>query len=211
MRALVLCNDTFHSSETARAGLKPLGRDGIKFEYTERIGRLNSWFKKSFPLVVLTKSNLISERDRKSWLNKESAILFQEYVRKGNGLLVIHSGVVGYQSVSPMHKTIGGKFLKHPDECKMIIKSAANHPINEGVLPFDIHDEQYFVSVEDDSRIILISHSEHGTHPAGWVRDEGNGRVCVLTPGHNVQVWRHPSFQKILLGAMLWVSKYKNI
>jgi type 1 glutamine amidotransferase len=43
--------------------------------------------------------------------------------------------------------------------------------------------------------------------PAGWTRAEGAGRVCVLTPGHNLEVWLHPEFQKLLLNACRWTAK----
>jgi type 1 glutamine amidotransferase len=55
--------------------------------------------------------------------------------------------------------------------------------------------------------VFLRSHSKHGVQPAGWTRIEGEGRVCVLTPGHNLEVWRHPEFQKLLLNALRWAAK----
>lgn len=40
----------------------------------------------------------------------------------------------------------------------------------------------------------------------GWWREEGDGRVCVLTPGHNAEVWVHPEFQTLLRNALLWCA-----
>lgn len=206
MRALVLCDDPFHPAATARTGLKPIEANDVKFEYVEDGNEINSALVKKFPLVVLAKSNAVSRTNKRPWLQPKMATFFQEHIRNGHGLLVIHSGTVGYRASSPMDKVIGGQFLEHPDPCKMIIKSKVSHSITEGVSPFTIHDEQYSVSVESDVKIILISHSKYGIRPAGWIRQEGRGRICVLTSGHHVEVWLHPSFQKILLNALQWVA-----
>ncbi|CAN5509301.1 hypothetical protein BH10CHL1_BH10CHL1_18130 [soil metagenome] len=49
--------------------------------------------------------------------------------------------------------------------------------------------------------------SRHGTQPGGWTRLEGDGRVCVLTPGHNLEVWLDPSYQILLGNALRWCGK----
>jgi len=41
---------------------------------------------------------------------------------------------------------------------------------------------------------------------AGYVRTQGRGRVCVLTPGHNLPVWLNPQFQKLLTNALNWCA-----
>jgi type 1 glutamine amidotransferase len=55
--------------------------------------------------------------------------------------------------------------------------------------------------------VFLTTTSEHGTQPGGWTRTEGEGRVCVLTPGHNLEVWLQPSFQALLLNTLRWCSR----
>jgi len=55
--------------------------------------------------------------------------------------------------------------------------------------------------------LFLTSTSEHGTQPAGWTRTEGAGRVCVLTPGHNLEIWLHPAYQALIHNALDWCAK----
>jgi len=55
--------------------------------------------------------------------------------------------------------------------------------------------------------IFVTTRSEHGEQPAAWRRDEEAGRVVVLTPGHNPEVWLHPSFQILALNALRWCGK----
>jgi type 1 glutamine amidotransferase len=57
-----------------------------------------------------------------------------------------------------------------------------------------------------DRDVFAWSHSVHGKQPAGWLRSEGRGRVCALTPGHNLEVWLNPEFQKLLSNALHWAA-----
>jgi type 1 glutamine amidotransferase len=71
-----------------------------------------------------------------------------------------------------------------------------------------VMDEHYIMAFDDKSADLFIkTTSEHGTQPAGWTRTEGKGRVCVLTPGHNIEVWTHTSYQTLLCNAMHWCSR----
>jgi type 1 glutamine amidotransferase len=52
--------------------------------------------------------------------------------------------------------------------------------------------------------VFLTTVSEHGTQPGGWTRLEGQGRVCVLAPGHNLEVWLAPAYQTLIANALRW-------
>lgn len=54
--------------------------------------------------------------------------------------------------------------------------------------------------------VFLETVSEHGTQPGGRTRREGDGRVCVLTPGHNLEVWLHPSYRTLIRNALGWCA-----
>ena len=58
-----------------------------------------------------------------------------------------------------------------------------------------------------DAEVFVSTTSEHGTQPGGWTRLEGDGRVCVLTPGHNEEVWLQPSYQILLANTLRWCGK----
>ena len=55
--------------------------------------------------------------------------------------------------------------------------------------------------------VFTTTNSEHGEQPGGWRRVEGSGRVAVLTPGHNLEVWLHTSFQALLLNCLRWCGR----
>lgn len=206
MRALVLAGDPWHPAGQVMRGLEALA--AAEFEFCEAgAGRLPPELEK-FGLVVLAKANVTSTTNLEPWLKPDGQPQFVAFVRSGGGLLVIHAGTSRYEWLPAMNGLIGGAFLRHPDQCAVTVEPKNGHGLTLGVKTFLAPDEHYFVSLNDDhAEIILQARSEHGIQPAGWVRTEGAGRVCVLTPGHSAGVWRHPEYQKLLRNALRWTAK----
>jgi type 1 glutamine amidotransferase len=133
--------------------------------------------------------------------------LLTEHLHKGNGLLVLHSGTAGYDQMPVMRRLVGGVFTHHPEQCLVTVEPVAGHPLSAGSGPFTLRDEHYFMTLDDPhADVFARTKSEHGEQPGGWTRLEGSGRVAALTPGHNVEVWLHPSFQALLRNALRWCA-----
>jgi type 1 glutamine amidotransferase len=206
-RTLVLCDDTWHPAETARRGLSALG-ENFDCEFLEDGAGWSADRMNEFPLTVLAKANITSSKVAQPWLTPECQQAFPDYVRRGNGLAVIHAGSSRYDPLPAMNALIGGAFVHHPDECPVTIQPLPEHLLAAGVAPFTVRDEHYFMATHVAAAdVFLQSHSEYGVQPAGWTRTEGAGRVCVLTPGHNAEVWLHPEFQKLLSNALRWAAR----
>jgi type 1 glutamine amidotransferase len=206
MRALVLCDDHYHPAHVAREGLGPLeaGKE-FTFDWIEDAGQWSAEGMDGYPVVVLAKSNAVSAADRTEWMTPEVERAFLDYVRGGHGLLVVHSGSAEYQDTPVLRALIGGVFDHHPPQCPVTVQPVEVHPLTAGSAPFTAKDEHYFMAMGDEEvEVFMTTTSEHGTQPGGWTRTEGAGRVCVLTPGHNVEVWLHPSFQALLRNALRW-------
>ncbi|MCB0211794.1 MAG: ThuA domain-containing protein [Anaerolineae bacterium] len=205
MPTLVLCDDYWHPARTPRAGLAPLAERGFTFDWLEN-GRAGAAEKmNSYPTIILTKANHTTATNQQPWLNEHVAAAFVDYVRRGGGLLVIHSGAAGYEDVPLLRNLLGGIFDHHPPQCPVMLQPQPHHPLTTGSHPFTITDEHYFMHFDDDQAdIFLTTTSAHGTQPGGWSRTEGAGRVCVLTPGHNLEVWLHPVYQNLIKNALHW-------
>jgi type 1 glutamine amidotransferase len=204
---LVLCDDTWHPAATARRGLVALNGD-FNFEFVEDGAAWSAERLNAFPLTVLAKANITSSKNEHLWLTSEVAAAFPNYVRRGNGLVAIHSGTSRYEQLPAMHALLGGAFVRHPEPCDVTLELVKLHPAVNGLEVFTVHDEHYFMSpLAADADVFLRSRSAHGVQPAGWTRTEGEGRVCVLTPGHEAKVWLHPAFQKLLSNALHWTAK----
>ena len=205
MRTLVLCDDYWHPARIPRAGLGALHASGCAFDWIEHAGEWSAERMAEYPLVVLTKANNSSATDQQPWVTAAVEQAFLDYVRNGNGLLAIHSGTAGYTQTPVLRGLLGGVFVSHPPQCQVTVAPRANHPLTAGSAAFTLKDEHYQMALDDShADVFLTTASEHGTQPAGWRRREGAGRVAVLTPGHNLEVWLHADFQTLIGNALRW-------
>lgn len=134
------------------------------------------------------------------------------YVEGGGGLLVIHAGTVGYKDFEPMLSLVGGVFISHPEQCIVTAEITRNNQITAGCSGFSVTDEHYFVEIHDPAIDIYLSTSSHnGSQPGGWVKEHGKGRVCVLTPGHNLEVWQNQEFRSLLRNSIIWCAGQSGI
>jgi type 1 glutamine amidotransferase len=208
MQTLVLCDDYWHPAQVPREGLSALKDHGFAFDWIEDARDWSAERMAAYPLMILTKSNHISSSDRSGWMTDDAQSAFANYVRKGNGLLAIHSGTADYQEMPVLRSLLGGVFTHHPEQCAVTMEPQTSHPLTTGIPTFTLKDEHYFMAMVDPKAdIFMTTRSEHGEQPAGWRRMEGAGRIAVLTPGHNLEVWLHPSYQALLLNALRWCGR----
>jgi type 1 glutamine amidotransferase len=207
MKVLVLCDDYWHPARIPREGLSALTRAEFKFDWIENARDWSAQGMMQYPIVILTKSNNVCSTDQTEWMTETVQAAFSDYVRQGNGLLAIHSGTAEYEQKPILRSLLGGVFAHHPEQCPVTISPRPEHPLSNGTSAFTLTDEHYFMAMDDpQADMFLTTTSEHGEQPAGWTRMEGSGRVAVLTPGHNLEVWLHSSFQMLLLNALRWCA-----
>lgn len=207
MRVLVVCDDYWHPARTPRAGLAPLEAAGFVFDWIEHASAWSAERLTQYPVVLFTKANHVAATDQTPWMTNDIALAFQQYVSDGRGLVVVHSGASGYEKQPVLRGLMGGAFASHPPQCPVTVTPQPGHPLSAGSEPFTLKDEHYHMDF-DVSRVevFLTTTSEHGAQPGGWIRREGAGRVCVLTPGHNLEVWLHPAYQTLIRNALHWCA-----
>jgi type 1 glutamine amidotransferase len=165
-----------------------------------------------YPVIIVCKSNRVTAANPAPWFEDTVTEVrpqeFGEYVRNGGGYISLHSGNTSKED-SEMTKLIGNFFKGHPLRCGVDVKITGKHPITEGVKDFHIRDEHYAIEVNcDDSTELFRTTSETGgDQPGGYVREMGDGRLCVLTPGHTVDVFYNEEYLKILKNAIRWCAK----
>ena len=205
MKILVLCGDHWHPAHIAREGLGALAGTEFSFDWIEDVRDWSPEFMQTYSLVILTKSDNVSSTDQSAWMTDSVQRAFADYVRKGNELLAIHSGTAGYAEKPVLRSLLGGVFVHHPEQCPVTMIPRAEHPLSAGISPFTLKDEHYFMALDDSQAgVFMITRSAHGEQPGAWRRMEGSGRVIVLTPGHNLEVWLNLSFQLLIRNSLHW-------
>ncbi len=206
MRVLAITNDYWHPGAVVHAGLEPLRAKGFEFDWIDDAADWSAEKMAGYPVVILSKSNNTSQADKTPWITPAVEQAFHDFVTQGGGLLVTHSGTV-VKDTAILRPLLGGAFVQHPAQCPVVHEPKAGHPLTVGVVPFTAMDEHYHIVLEPDvTDVFLTTTSEHSSQPGGWTRTEGVGRVCVLTPGHNVEVWLEPSYQVLLVNALRWCA-----
>lgn len=179
----------------------------FKFEFISEASQWSPASLNNFRIVIVAKGNHVSSSNQIPWLTTSNQSAFRDFVRSGGGLFAIHGGVC-YRNVPEMRGVTGGAFLNHPDQCPVTVEPKPRHALTHDVDAFTETDEHYQMVLDDaHADVFLRSRSHHGKQPAGWTRIEGAGRVCILTPGHNPEVWCNPNFQTLLRNGLRWLAK----
>ena len=212
---LVLCDDTWHPAEVIEKGMLPLEGNAYHFDFVKSAKDiLTPEMIATYPLIICCKSNSINNGNSAPWFeNTVTEVMggeFRKYVEAGGGFLSIHSGNVFLgdgDGVEEYNNFTGNRFITHPLRCEVQMNKTKDHPIMSGVADsFVLRDEHYEIELlANDMDIFLTSSSTTGgTQIAGYTREFGKGRLCVLTPGHTLSVWQNPEFKKMLINAIEW-------
>lgn len=214
-KILVLCDDVWHPAEVIERGIVSLDAEGYEFDFVKAAKDiLTPEMLEVYPLIIGCKSNNLTSGNPAPWF--ESGVTevmageLQSYVERGGGFLAVHSGN-SFQGegdeVKKYTQFVGNRFLNHPPRCEVTLKKIKEHPVVNGIAnEFTVRDEHYQIEMlAEDADPFLQSVSESGgVWTAGYTREMGKGRLCVLTPGHTLSVWRNREFQKLLLNAISW-------
>jgi type 1 glutamine amidotransferase len=223
-KILLLCDDYWHPGQVVIDGTAPLLEEGFEINVITNARDFSPERLTAYSVVILSKSDEISGENQNSWKSEKVQKSLIEHVENGGGLLAVHSGLVAGEDTKSLDKLIGCRFVSHPEQTIVTVAPLVPHAITCGVEMFQELDEHYRVEILCDDLEILFGayspaqgvESEYQTEPytnspeylslCGYVRKVGKGRVCVLTPGHNLEVWLNESFQKTLKNALLWCA-----
>lgn len=220
-KILVICDDIWHPAEVIEKGMIPLFNGRCQLEIVKAAKDiLTPEMIEEYPLLICCKSNSVTSGNPAPWFeNTVTEVMggeFQSYVERGGAFLCVHSGNVftgDGDGVREYTEFVGNRFITHPLRCEVTLKKVKEHPIMRGVEEaFRVRDEHYQIELlAEDADVFLESVSEPGgIQIAGYTREMGAGRLCVLTPGHTLSVWQNGQFQKIFLNAAAWCLRQKE-
>lgn len=214
IKILVIAGDYWHPMEVIKRGIERMKLDPQKYEFDfveDAKDIVTKELLEEQNLVIFAKSNVISEWNNTPMFKEGNAALtvadYRTYVENGGGLLSVHAGNTGALTEVPEWcEFVGSCFITHPARCDVRVYPMYDHSVTEGVEDFTEVDEQYELgNVCEDANIFLKSFSaEGGVQVAGYTREIGKGKLCVLTPGHTMNVWGNTSFVKLFVNAMEW-------
>jgi type 1 glutamine amidotransferase len=144
------------------------------------------------------------------------------FVKSGKGFLGFHSATDTFYKWPDYGEMIGGYFDGHPwhQEVSVKVEDARNPATRHLGNSFVVNDEIYqFRNFSRDRVHVLLTldtksvdmtkklvHRTDGDFALAWCREYGKGRVFYTALGHEPAVWQDERFQKMVIGAMNWVT-----
>jgi len=161
------------------------------------------WTCKQWPEARAESGLELSEAARKGFL---------DFLAQGKGLFALHCATICFDDWPEYRKILGAwwewDYSGHgPYQEHQMHICDNTHPITEGIEDFTLIDELYTNPKTFDSiQPLMTADWEGKTHPMLWVREYGNAPVCYLAPGHGVETFENPTYQKLLQRCGLWVA-----
>lgn len=165
----------------------------------------------------------------------------------GVPFVILHHACAAWPAWPQWAEIVGGHFMYQPGlsrdievpdsgyvlEVTHTVTPVAEHPITEGIEPFELTDELYLAHVFEDSVTPLFTSdfafvdenfssaslalqgrlNERGdwTHPpgsnlVGWVRAQGNSPIVYLQFGDGPSTYRDENYRRVLANAIRWAS-----
>lgn len=130
-----------------------------------------------------------------------------EYVRRGGGLLAIHSAAASFKEEEDYTALLGGRFVSHGKVGDFRVEPVGGYEEIFGEFePFTAHDERYLHETDPSIRVHFVSRAGGRTEPFAWTRRHDDGRVCYCAAGHTAASMRHPAIRRLLLAGLEWCA-----
>ena len=138
----------------------------------------------------------------------------RRFVENGNGLMLVHFACGAWQDW-PEFKNLAGrawdpKLRGHDPHGQFRVEiTDPQHPITQGLAPFDTVDELY-TCLAGDRPIHVVASSrskvDHKDYPMAFVFDYGQGRVFHTVLGHDLQAVTNSSVPEFFRRGCAWAA-----
>src|SRR5215813_9454023 len=196
--------------------LKDIGqRNGFEVTATDDVSVITTEGLKPYSAIAFyTTGELpISDDQKQALIN---------FVKSGKGFLGFHSATDTFYKWPDYGEMIGGYFDGHPWHQAVTVKveDGRNPATSHLGSSFVVNDEIYqFRNFSRDRVHVLLTldtasvdlkkngvHRTDGDFALAWCREYGKGRVFYTALGHEPAVWQDERFQKLVIGALNWVT-----
>jgi len=150
-------------------------------------------------------------------IKPEQRPYFEEFLKRGGGLVVIHDAIVASKDPEYFQQIVGGvwqngKAKWHEGEVGVYFQDR-EHPVTKNMANFDADDEVYFaLNILPEARVLASSfHDVFTIAPQIWAYEKDNHRALVSIPGHKTTSFALPNYRCLLLRAIAWTGKRENV
>ncbi len=173
---------------------------GIEVVYTERLEDLSE--------ENLSKYDALLIYGNRSELPKSQEQALLKYVKRGGGLVGIHSASACFTDSDAFIALLGGQFNRHGAGVFSTDAVSPDHPILAGLGSLESWDETYVHTRLNPDKTVLHVRRENGVEePYTWIRREGRGRVFYTAWGHDERTWSNSVFHALVERGIRWAAE----
>ena len=154
-------------------------------------------------------------------ITKEAVAALTAAVASGVGFAGCHGGMCdAFRESTEWQFMTGGQWVAHPgnDGTTYVVRPIrGSHPIVEGLDPFTVTTEQYYLHVDPANRVLAVTefpvadgpHAVNGRvdMPVVWTRAWGLGRVFYTSLGHHADVLAAEPSRTMMERGLLWATR----
>jgi len=147
------------------------------------------------------------------WYQGKPKSALMELGERDQGIFLLHHAVLQYgnwpvwdEIVGIENRTVDFKYVM---DHKLRVEIAnPNHPITQGLQPFDVTEEAYQMpDAGEGSEILLAANDPESMKTLAWTRQYKNARVFCMELGHDKLAWEHPSFRTVVERGIQWCAR----
>lgn len=154
-------------------------------------------------------------------ISEEEKQGFLGFLKAGKGLVAVHHCIASYQAWPEFTEILGGKYMLEAGEVAgqshgastfkhdiplLIRIEDREHPVMHGFDDFMIFDEGYGnLYLSPDAHVLMTTDHAEASTAMAWTNTYEQARVVYIQPGHGVEAFRHPMFQRLIENAVHWV------
>jgi type 1 glutamine amidotransferase len=153
--------------------------------------------------------------------NEQANPVFKAVRDGGVGIAGCHGGMCdAFRMSTEWQFMTGGQWVAHPgnDGVTYRVKmTSVPSPITEGIKPFDVTSEQYYMHVDPAVKVLATTefptadgpHAPNGKFdmPVVWTKFYGKGKVFYNSLGHSAAVVESEPCLTILRRGCVWAAK----
>lgn len=180
-----------------RQALQDAGVDSLDIPNLERLPEVSLQDRRAVVLYIHHQS-----------ISPAALGALDDFVRRGGGLLAIHSAAASFKGEEAYTALLGGHFVSHGKVGDFRVEPVPGAPAIFGKIePFTIRDERYLHEVDPSITVHFTSRDGDEAEPFAWTRRHGDGRVCYCAAGHTTASLRYPAVRRILLAGLEWCAE----
>jgi type 1 glutamine amidotransferase len=141
-----------------------------------------------------------------------------EHVKRGGGLLVLHTGIICFTDWPEWPQYIGGSWnwgeSWHPAvevfaaRWASTLRAPQGHPIVHDLGEIVVEDERYCeLGVGPQAQVLLESDGPEGVQPSMWTHERDAGRAVFSSLGHDHRSLNNLQHGRLLRRSIAWVGQ----